>query len=49
MLEKLSRLLKPKQKLTLDPSSYDFFEMDRFSVSKIEVIVLYSSSDNYCY
>lgn len=37
MLEKLTRVLKLKQKLTLDPSSNDFFEMDRFSVSKIEV------------
>lgn len=36
MLEKLTRLLKLKQKLTLDPSSYDYFEMDRFSVSRIE-------------
>ena len=37
MLEKLTRLLKLKQKLTLDPSANDFFEMDRFSVSRIEV------------
>ena len=37
MLEKLTRLLKLKQKLTLDPSANDFFEMDRFSVSRLEV------------
>ncbi|KAL9954888.1 hypothetical protein ACROYT_G042473 [Oculina patagonica] len=36
MLEKLSRLLKVKQKLTLDPSSDNFFPMDRYSVSRIE-------------
>ena len=45
MLEKLTRLLKLKQKLSLDPSSYDYFEMDRFSVSRIEVIELYSATD----
>ena len=46
MLEKLTRVLKIKQKLTLDPSSYDFFEMDRFSISRIEVTGRQSVSDN---
>ena len=46
MLEKLTRMLKIKQKLTLDPSSYDFFEMDRFSISRIEVTGRQSVSDN---
>ena len=46
MLEKLTRMLKIKQKLTLDPSSYDFFEMDRFSISRIEVTGGQSVSDN---
>ena len=46
MLEKLTRMLKIKQKLTLDPSSYDYFEMDRFSISRIEVTGRQSVSDN---
>ena len=37
MLEKLTRLLKLKQTLILDPSANDFFKMDSFSVSRIEV------------
>ena len=37
MLEKLCRLLKVKQKLTLDPGADNYFPMDSFSVSRIEV------------
>ncbi|KAJ7365490.1 DDB1- and CUL4-associated factor 4 [Desmophyllum pertusum] len=36
MLEKLCRLLKVKQKLTLDPGADNYFPMDSFSVSRIE-------------
>ena len=45
MLEKLSRLLKIKQRLRLHPvsESYVFAEVDRFSVSRIEVSVVGSS------
>ena len=45
MLEKLSRLLKIKQRLRLHPvsESHVFAEVDRFSVSRIEVSVVGSS------
>ena len=44
MLEKLSRLLKIKQRLRLDPVSdnYVFVEVDKFSVSRIEVSVVFT-------